>query len=155
MNLFELNAILYYADFISLRDQGIPITDNCKYFFVHDTPINSALLVDSVPEIDLDNKYYRQAYDEYTAIKEKFGEEGVQSYIEGISNLKACGMVDAERMLKCIHQFSDKHERKQAFKKYHEWKNAQTYTHIIKDDDGNSIEQECSKYVSHYERALK
>ena len=35
MNDIELNAILYYADFLSLKDVSQPVTDNCKYFFVH------------------------------------------------------------------------------------------------------------------------
>lgn len=155
MDLFELNAILYYADFISLREQSIPVTDNCKYFFIHESPINSALIANCTPDVDINNKYYQQAYREYSEIKNKFGNEGVQSYIDNISNLKACGMVDAERMLRCIHQYSDKHERNKAFKKYRDWKKNQTFTHIIKDDDGNEIEQKCSKYVYHYEKSLK
>lgn len=64
-------------------------------------------------------------------------------------------MVDARRMLKQIHQYSDKTERKQAFKKYNSWKDSKTYTHIIKDDEGNDIEQECTKYVYNYEKSRK
>jgi len=40
---------------------------------------------------------------EYELIKNKFGEEGVESFVEDICSIKACGMVDAKRMLKCIH----------------------------------------------------
>lgn len=49
---------------------------------------------------------------EYTIIKEKYGEEGVESFIDEVCCIKACGCVDAERMLNCIHQYSSKHERK-------------------------------------------
>ena len=42
MNTIELNAILYYADYLSLRSISTPVTDNCKYYFIHNTPINSA-----------------------------------------------------------------------------------------------------------------
>ena len=39
MNEIELNAILYYADLLSLKDISIPVTDNCKWFFIHNNPI--------------------------------------------------------------------------------------------------------------------
>lgn len=29
------NIILYYADYLSLRACSIPITDNCKYFYIN------------------------------------------------------------------------------------------------------------------------
>jgi hypothetical protein len=44
MKLIEDNMILYYADFLSLKDISIPVTDNCKYYYIHDNPINSAYL---------------------------------------------------------------------------------------------------------------
>jgi hypothetical protein len=44
MNDIELNAILYYADFLSLKAINQPVTDNCKYFFVYGVPINSAFI---------------------------------------------------------------------------------------------------------------
>lgn len=49
MNTIELNAILYYADYLSLRTISKPVTDNCKYYFIHNTPINSAYIVDLIP----------------------------------------------------------------------------------------------------------
>jgi hypothetical protein len=58
----ELNAILYYADFLSLKQECKPVTDNCKYFFVNGAPINSAFIVDLEPEYDENNPYLIQAY---------------------------------------------------------------------------------------------
>ena len=55
MTNIELNAILYYADFLSLQHENYPVTDNCKYFFIHGCPINSAFIVDLEPEYDPDN----------------------------------------------------------------------------------------------------
>lgn len=55
MNRIELNAILYYADFLSLQSTNTHVTDNCKYFFVHETPINVSYLVDHEPIFDLSN----------------------------------------------------------------------------------------------------
>lgn len=52
MTDIEQNAILYYADFLSLKYKSHPVTDNCKYFFIHGCPINSAYIVDLEPEYD-------------------------------------------------------------------------------------------------------
>ena len=108
MNDIELNAILYYADFLSLKDVSQPVTDNCKYFFVHGVPVNSLYIIDLEPVYDKNNQYFQQDKDEYEMIKNKFGEEGVESFIEDVCSIRACGSVDAERMLKCIHQYSSK-----------------------------------------------
>lgn len=51
----ELNAVLYYADFLSLEHEGIPVTDTCKYFFIYGTPINSACVVNNMPIYDENN----------------------------------------------------------------------------------------------------
>lgn len=103
MNLIELNAILYYADFLSMKAKSCPVTDNCKYFFIHGAPINSLYILDLEPVYDENNEHYIQAYTEYQAIKSKFGEDGVESFIDDICCIKACGSVNAEQMLKCIH----------------------------------------------------
>lgn len=155
MNNIELNAILYYADFLSLKAINQPVTDNCKYFFIHGVPINSLFIIDQQPLYDEDNQYFRQAFSEYNMIQNKFGEEGVESFIEDICSIKACGSVDAERMLQCIHQYSSKRERKQAFNAYYDWKNKQIYTHITINEDGDPLELECSPYAYHTERMLE
>jgi len=108
INHIELNAILYYADFLSLKAIGEPVTDNCKYFYIHGVPINSMYILDLTPVYDEQNQYFQQAKVEYNAIKNKYGEDGVESFIEDICSIRACGSVDAERMLKCIHQYSNK-----------------------------------------------
>ena len=103
MTHIELNSILYYADFLSLKHECHPVTDNCKYFFIHGAPINSLYILDLEPVYDENNEHYIQAYTEYQAIKSKFGEDGVESFIDDICCIKACGSVNAEQMLKCIH----------------------------------------------------
>ena len=55
MTNIELNYILYYADFLSLKHENHPVNDNCKYFFIHEHPINSAYIVNLEPEYDPDN----------------------------------------------------------------------------------------------------
>lgn len=147
----ELNVVLYYADFLSLKKESIPITDTCKYFFVYGYPVNAAFIAGVKPIWDEQNQYYQQAESEYAILKESLGEEAAASFIDDIAHLKACGAVGAIQMLKCIHRYSDKRERKQAFEKYFTWKNNQHFTHIIKDDDGTPTEKECSKYVYHFE----
>lgn len=155
MNEAELNAILFYADFLSLKEISQPITDNCKYFYVHGVPFNSSFIVGLQPEYDEDNRYFKQAKTEYDIIKQKFGEEGINSFIDDVCCIKACGSVDAERMLKCIHQYSTKKERKQALNQYNIWKNNQIYTHITINENGDPQETQCSKYVYHVEKMLR
>lgn len=99
MNNIELNAILYYADFLSMKAESWPVTDTCKYFFIHGAPINSAFIVDLEPMYDTDNRFYKQALIEYTTIRDKYGDEGVESFIDDICCIKACGSVDGNRML--------------------------------------------------------
>ena len=155
MTDIELNAILYYEDFLSLKNTNHPVTDNCKYFFIHGCPINSAYIIDLEPEYDPDNQYIAQAMAEYQTIQEKFDGEGAMSFIDDICSIKACGSVDAEAMLKCIHRFSNKYERKQAFNAYHNWKKQQVYSHITLNENGDPQETPCTRYVKHFETSLK
>lgn len=112
MNNIELSAVLYYADFLSLKSTGHPVTDNCKYFFIYGVPMNSLFILDLQPVYNEEDPYFQQALVEYNIIKDKFGEDGVESFIDDICCIKACGSVNAEQMLKCIHQYSSKKERK-------------------------------------------
>ena len=155
MSDIEFNAILYYADFLSLKHESQPVTDNCKYFFVYQTPINSAYILGLQPIYDENNKYLIQAYEDYMNIKNKFSDDAVMSFIDDICSLKACGQVDAERMLKHIHMYSTKIERKQAFKQYNLWKNNIKYSHKIVNEDGNIEKRDCTKYFKHAEIALE
>ena len=45
MSNIELSAILFYADFLSLKAVSHPVTDNCKYFYVYGIPMNSAFIL--------------------------------------------------------------------------------------------------------------
>ena len=155
MNEIELNAILFYADYLSLKAISQPVTDNCKYFFIYECPVNSAYILNLEPIYDENNKYFLEAYQQYMLIKDQYAEDGALSFINDICFIRACGMVDAERMLQCIHMFSTKQERKQAFKEYRQWKQNNKQTHQILDEDGNPIEVECTTYVKHAEVALR
>lgn len=154
MNDIELNALLFYADFLSLKSTSQPVTDNCKYFYIHGMPINSACILDMEPVYDPDNPYFQQALAEYTIIRDKYGDEGLETFIDDICCIRACGCVDAERMLKCIHQYSTKRERKEAFNLYNNWKKDQIYSHITINENGDPQRTECTKYVYHAERML-
>ena len=155
MNDIELNCILFYADYLSLKACSQPVTDNCKYFFIYGQPVNSAFILNSEPMYDSENKYLLEAYQHYELIKDQYSEDGVQSFINDICFIRACGMVDAERMLAWIHMFDTKQERKQAFNEYREWKRNNKYTHQVTDENGNPQRVECTKYVAHAERLLK
>lgn len=113
--------------------------------------MNSAYIVGLQPFYNEENPYFQQAYMEYTTLKNSLDDDAICSFIEDICNLKALGCIGAEDMLKCIHKFSNKSERKYAFKRYERWKKSQTYTHITINDNGDTEEKQCSKYVAHYE----
>lgn len=155
MTNIELNAILYYADFLSMKHENHPVTDNCKYFFIHGAPINSAYILDLEPEYDPDNQYIAQAMAEYQTIQEKYDEDAAMSFIDDICSIKACGSVDAEAMLKCIHRFSNKYERKQAYNAYNKWKKEQFYSHITFNENGDPQQTPCTRYVKHFETSLR
>lgn len=154
-NDVELNAILYYADFLSLQATNQPVTDMCKYFFTYGTPINAAYVVGNQPIYDEKNLYFQKANKQYNMIKDSLGEEAVASFIEDIAMLRSCGMVDANRMLQAIHQYSSKKDRRKAFEAYQKWEAEQKYTHIVTDELGNKVEKPCTKYVYHSERNNK
>lgn len=154
MNDIELNAVLFYADFLSMKACSQPVTDNCKYFFVYGTPINSAYILGMEPIYDSDNKYLLEAYQQYMLIRDQFQEDGAMSFINQICFMQSCGMVDAKRMLQCIHMFSTKQERKQAFREYEEWKKNNKHTHQVLDENGNPQEVECTPYFKHAEIVL-
>ena len=151
MNNIEHNAILFYADYLSLKALSQPVTDNCKYFFIYGYPINAACLLNLEPVYDPDNKYILESYNTFNLIRDQYDDDAAMSFINDICFIRACGMVDAERMLKQIHMFSTKQERKQAFNEYKTWKNNLRYTHQVFDDNGNPQQQQCTKYFKHAE----
>lgn len=146
------NTILYYADYLSLRENNIPVTDNCKYYFIHNIPTNSAYIVDKQPFYDEQNQYIIQATNECRDIIEYSGEEGVNSFLERICNLSALGCIDAVQMLQCINYYRDRKERKQALKTYNNWNNNKKYYHTVRDDDGELHREQCSEYVARAEQ---
>lgn len=149
LNDVELNAILYYADYLSLQAISIPVTHTCKYFFIHNSPINAAYLTKAKNWYN-DSIYFQKSLQAYELIRDKFDQDGVDSFIDSICNIQACGMVDGDRMLTYIHQFSDKKSRLLAFEKYHNYK--QKFTHTTFNDDGDKQITECSKYIYHTEK---
>lgn len=153
MTDIEHNAILYYADILSLKETSKPVTDNCKYYFLHNAPINSAYIVDLEPVYDKENKYYLQAVDEYTKLKDKFADKAITDIIGHICCLDVMGCINAEQILKCIHQYSSRRERAQSFSRYYNWKNNQVYKHKTINENGDIVETECTRYVSHFERS--
>ena len=149
------NAILFYADYISLKETSTPVTDNCKYFFIHQQPVNSAYIAGTEPMYDNNNQYYKQAEFELSKIKDVFEEDGVLSFVNDIGMLQAGGMCDGERLLKYIHQYSDKKERNAAIKKYNNYIDSIEYTKTTINEDGNPQTTTCTKYYAHIERLRK
>ena len=155
LNKVEQNAILYYADFISLQECGLPVTDNCKYFFVYGTPINAACVVDNKPFYDENNKYIKRSIEEYINIRNKFGNDGVLSFVNNICNISACGCVSGKDMLRCIFRYGMKKEKHDAIEKYEKYMKNLKYSHKVKNEEGGSKRVYCSKYVAHLEQSNK
>lgn len=151
LNIVEQNAILYYADFLSLRQCSKTVTDNCKYFFIKGAPMNSLYLLDMKPHYNNTNIYLAQAYDEYMLLRDKFDVSGVQSFIEDICSLKAKGCIDSVDMMKQIHLYDTTHERRKAFREYYKHRSSYEYTHTINNEDGKRLEVPCTRYFAHAE----
>ena len=155
MNKVEFNSILFYADYLSLKDTSTPVTNPCKYFFVHGVPMNMAYIAQVLPEVDLNNKYVKQSSSEYFLLKDTFGEDGAQSFINSLGEIQSSGMADGERLLRQIHQYSTRDQRGCALAKYRNFLRSKTYTHTTINENGDPQETECKKYVYDAERVLK
>lgn len=146
--LFE-NYVLFYADYLSLRDTYTPVSDVCKYYFILGAPINASNLVGLQPIYDVNSTFYIQSYTELSKIYNKFGYDGLKSFIENICNMFAIGVVDGELILKCILCFEDKKTRTKAVRTYKQHMKSISYTQECVNDDGNIVTEKCSKYVYH------
>lgn len=79
------------------------MTDNCKYYYIYNVPINIAYLYDSSPFYDAEDKYYIQSYHELQVLIDKVGLEEVKNFINSICNVKVMGCIDAKTMLNEVH----------------------------------------------------
>ena len=148
MNEAELSAILYYADLLSMKSTSHPITNNCKYFFVHKTPMHISFIVNQLPQFDKEDQYFQQSLNEYRMLTDKYGNDGAMSFINNLCNLGVAGSVNGLQMLKYIHRYTDKYNKYKAFKEYKQYIKDQKYTFQSKNDDGEIETRSCTKYIS-------
>lgn len=147
----EKNIILYLADFLSMQEQSTPVTDSCKYFFIKGAPFNIEYIVNGSIDMDFDNPYIKSALFTYRMLNNRFTEDDARDFVHNLCEIQASGMVDGYRMLQYIHQYDDKLKKK-ALKVYNNYINNTKYTHIVKDDDDEEVEKECTKYIAHADR---
>ena len=102
----------------------------------------------------MQNEYLQQAITEYNLIKNSFGEDGIYSYIGEIACIRACGAVNAERILQHLYRFAKGKKLQKAIQRYNIWKNNLSYKHVIKNDEGESVIAKCGKELAHVEKAL-
>ena len=150
--LYFDSYVLFYADYLSLRDTYTPVTDNCKYYYIMGMPINCTKIVNSEPVYDVQNKYYIQAYRELTQIRNKVGLQALATFIRDLCNVFALGCINGEQMLKCILCYDSSKLRRKAINKYKQHMKDIQYNHIVKNDDGENISEPCSKYVYHVDQ---
>ena len=148
MNEAELSAILYYADLLSMKSTSHPITNNCKYFFVHKTPMHISFIVNQLPQFDKEDQYFQQSLNEYRMLTDKYGNDGAMSFINNLCNLGVAGSVNGLQMLKYIHRYTDNYNKYKAFKEYKQYIKDQKYAFQSKNDDGEIETRSCTKYIS-------
>ncbi|WP_277045335.1 hypothetical protein [Sharpea azabuensis] len=132
-----------------MRNSSRHVTDNCKYYYLYGAPINVAYICDSKPFYDEEDKYYIQSIKEITAIINKAGIDEATNFVNAICNVRAMGVVDANLMLKQIHQFSTQIDRNTAFSDYNRWISSQKYSCIYTNEHGDSVRQVCTRYIAH------
>ena len=154
LSIAEWSTILFRADCLSLQATNTSVTDTCKYFFIHGAPINSCYIAKVEPFYDIQNEYLQQAITEYNLIKNSFGEDGIYSYIGEIACIRACGALNAERILQHLYRFAKGKKLQKAIQRYNIWKNNLSYKHVIKNDEGESVIAKCGKELAHVEKAL-
>ena len=148
MNEAELSAILYYADLLSMKSTSHPITNNCKYFFVHKTPMHISFIVNQLPQFDKEDQYFQQSLNEYRMLTDKYGNDGAMSFINNLCNLGVAGSVNGLQMLKYIHRYTDNYNKYKAFKEYKQYIKNQKYTFQSRNDDGELETRPCTKYIA-------
>lgn len=148
MNEAELSAILYYADLLSMKSTSHPITNNCKYFFVHKTPMHISFIVNQLPQFDKEDQYFQQSLNEYRMLTDKYGNDGAMSFINNLCNLGVAGSVNGLQMLKYIHRYTDKYNKYKAFKEYGQYIKNKKYTFQSRNDDGELETRPCTKYIA-------
>lgn len=152
MNEFEMSAVLYYADFLSLQHSNKPCTESCKYFYIHGVPMNIAYIIQQQPVYNPDNQWFKKSLEEYSLLKQKYGIDGVSSFLKNICNLGVAGAVNATQMMKYIHRYDSVEERNKAFRLYKINRIKKKYTHLTRNNDGETVEEECTKYIAHADR---
>lgn len=104
------------------------------------------------PFFDENNPYLAESVKEYNMIREKYDDDGVKAFLEDLCALKYTGKVTGYDMLKYIHMYSDKKERKHAYKKYQNYDENIKYKHAVRNDDGDIELVQCSRYIAHLEK---
>lgn len=151
MTDLQKNLILYLADFFSMQEQNIPVTDTCKYFFINRAPLNIQYIATGNIDIDFDNPYVKNSILTLKMLNNNLTEKDAISFVTNLCEIQASGIVDGYRMLQFIYQYDEKMKKK-ALRTYRKHTKNQTFTHKVKDDDGEEIEVECSKYIAHADR---
>lgn len=155
LNDCELSAVLYYADMLSLQHAHKSVTETTKYFYVHYSPMHISYILGQEPAYDHNNPWFLKALGEYEMLKDKYGIDGATSFVENMCNLGIAGSVNDTQMMKYLHRYDDKHDRAVAFKKFKENKQNRVFKHLTRNDDGEVIEEQCTKYVAHAEQRTK
>lgn len=144
----NLNAVLFYADYLSLHDLYIPVTDTCKYYIIFGVPINAAFIHGSGPIYDKESKYFKQSADELQKIYKKTGPEGVISFLQNMCNVFSLGNIDGIGMLNCIFYYESRKIKNISRSTYTKYMKSLQYEHQL-EEDGIITTTTNTKYVEH------
>lgn len=148
-DLLYQNILLYYADYLALRNKSRHVSDNCKYYYLFGGPINVAYICNNKPFYNEEDQYYQQSVKEITMIINKAGIQEALEFVNALCNVKAMGVIDANLMLKQIHQFSTQIDRSTAFKDYTRWLSTQRYSYLGTNEHGDIVRMPCTRYLAH------
>lgn len=146
--IMNLNAVLFYADYLSLHDLYIPITDTCKYYIIFGMPINAAYIHGSGPIYNKESKYFKQSVDELQKIYKRTGPEGVISFLQNMCNVFALGNIDGIRMLNCMFYYENKKIKNISRSTYTKYMKNIRYKHVVEEDGVETVINN-TKYVEH------
>lgn len=142
-------VVLFYSDVLSLKEKYVSVTDTCKYYIIFGIPVHISYLLGNIPEYDMNNKFYIESEQDINRIIEKFGHEGVQSFIYNLCSVGSMGSINGEQILKCVLYYEDGKVIKKALDTYKNHVKCLKYYQSIKNEDGEDSVEECSKYVFH------
>lgn len=156
-----INLIIYYAQYLSIEERWVPLLWS-NFFNINGIPYLAPVLAESVdysyPKdyaieencvANFSSKIYiDKAILHITDILKQLGFEGVQQFVTGVCDIQGRPSIDPYHMLYYALKSKDKIDRIKAKQTMLNDENSKKYVKQVKDDFGDEITIECTKYVA-------